>query len=336
MIKNLRFIALYTSLLLLIISGTIAGQNSGYVSNIAFAPETGIVALGLIDVVELRHIEDNELIATVASALPANEIRSDSDFHITELAFNPAGTQLAIGYSGYHTSNYVLVVNVLSGQIIYSFAGEGGVFSLAWHPNGNQLAAKIQYGYGNPTLRRLLVWDITNGAEIATLLLGFESSLFGLDWHSDGSQIVSAYIGNTVAIWDVSSWTRSDLILETDNIVLDAVWNMDESKIIAVDYERTLYVWDSTTGELLQKLENGLREGNYQFAVSPTDKVAINGGLNIVIWDLSDEPKQYLIPVTQGVSDIVWSNDAELLYADSDGYHTYNVDDFITNTPQPR
>ena len=325
MAKNSCFKILWIIFLVLGINGIYAAQETENVHKIRFAPQTNILALGFFDSVELRDITANELIAVIPSPFDGSQTQIDENFHITDLAFDSAGTQLAISYSGYDTSSYILVVNTLTGQILHSFMEGDGAFSLAWNPDGSQLAAKIQYGYGNPTRRRMLVWDISTGSQVASVDLGFDTTVLGLGWHSDGSQILSADIDNSIAIWDTSNWTIISSFL-TDYRVIDVAWISDASKIIALDYQRTLYVWDSLTGELLHKLPNGLSEGNYHLALSPNDRIAINGGLDIVVWDISgNEPTSQIIPVTSPVSDTVWINNFELIYTDGNEYHVVNV-----------
>jgi WD40 repeat protein len=299
-------------------------QASQLASIVAYASQSDILAIGYYDVLELRQLSDNELLANILSPYEDPEGRN-SDFRITEMVFNSSGTQLAVAYSGFDVQDYIFILDAFTGEIIHSISEGSEVYALAWSPDGSQLAAKIKYGSLGLTLGRLLVWDANTASQLVFEDIGAGIITYsGLDWSSDGTRLLSAY-SSSANIWDTSTWTPTSQYFRTDSYAFNVYWSFDDSKIIALDYEKTLYVWDSTTGEMIHKIQNGLAEDIYEIAVSEDNKVAITGWQDIIIWDISAEPSSLTIPVNDEVTDVVWLNNDELIYTTWGGYYIYDT-----------
>jgi WD40 repeat protein len=322
--------------LLWLITLKVISQNAGLISNLAFAPQTGILALVRADTVELIQLADEHLLATIASPFDDSQTLIDENFRLTEVVFNPSGTELALSYSGYDSPNYILIVDALTGEILHSIIEGDGIYALAWHPDGSQLAAKVRYGSGGMVLGRILVWDIATGNLLSSNDMGFNTTIVGLDWDSSGERLVSAEYNNFGAIWNSSTWTRTDIPLEADSRLVDIAWSSDDSKVIGLDEDESLYVWDSDTGELIQKLLYGPYSGDYDFSISSNDIVAINGPLGIILWNLqAQDPVPQFIAIESPAHNSVWLNELELAYSVADTFKILNLDNLEQATPSP-
>lgn len=165
-------------------------------------------------------------------------------------------------------------------------ADMGSVSSVAWSPNGRQLAS----GGSDGVVR---IWDVGEGLEAGTLLgkrsfkkrsvrarewlflvdpegapvgrtddveavtlRGHEVSAptWALAWSPDGRRLASASMDKTVRIWDVSTHRELHTLRAHTNEVLAIAWTSDGQRLASGSKDQTVRVWDATTGEELLRL----------------------------------------------------------------------------------
>lgn len=91
------------------------------------------------------------------------------------------------------------------------------------------------------------VWNITNGACIATLS-GHQSSLVKVSWINLGLQIVSASVDGIVKIWNL----KKQACVNTIQMHEEKIWGLDASSdkyILTGGGDSTLKLWQDCTIE---------------------------------------------------------------------------------------
>ncbi|MCU0463010.1 MAG: hypothetical protein MUF38_00390 [Anaerolineae bacterium] len=154
------------------------------------------------------------MVALAVMMIPVVSAQDASDEDVTyilELAWSPSGDKIAaVGvYPGTIRDDgmipddvygYIHVVDVFTGQTIFTSQPPSAFTSAAWSPDGT----KIALGSFDGT-----VWivDALTGERIINLF-GHQSTVTGVDWSSDGTKIVSS--GNwdeLVILWDAVNYT---------------------------------------------------------------------------------------------------------------------------------
>ena len=76
-----------------------------------------------------------------------------------------------------------------------------------------------------------------------------------IDWHPDGTAVVTGSWDNTAIVWDLSSHRRPNVVLKGHNWnIRGCAFSPDGTRIITGSEDRTARVWDSATGEEIYKL----------------------------------------------------------------------------------
>jgi len=201
-----------------------------------------------------------------------------------------------------------------------------GVWSVAFSPDGNKLAAS---SYEGP----LLIWDIASGTELQTLET-YDFYGFRLAFSPDGSKLAAVTIGsmgriliydvnsgeklqwidhwailpafrpsgtelvtsdgdNTIYIWDVIRGTNLETLYTETNRTMAQAISLDGSKLAACNYdERTVSIWDTTNGVKLQEIELNHPADFAAFSIDGS-KLALHSMLRdeISIWDVKSGTK---------------------------------------------
>lgn len=142
-----------------------------------------------------------------------------------------------------------------------SAPGGGGLWSLAFHPQGDRLASGSAGG-------RLTLWDLSTGPAAAVPLSVRDSGggrLLTLAYHPDGSRLASGSEDGSVRLWDLSAGAREARLvarlpghpatrLGSDlGKVLSVAFSPDGTRLAAGTAQAGVRLWDLRPLRLLNK-----------------------------------------------------------------------------------
>ncbi|MDX2139895.1 MAG: hypothetical protein SF123_17550 [Chloroflexota bacterium] len=160
---------------------------------------------------------------------------------ISTLTWQPSGTVLLA--SGFDTFQawHTVTWTPFTEQLSVSFA------DMAWNSQGSQVAvASINALIG------IIDRDDLNKRPIEFRSLRGHSSIpYSVNWSPDGTQLVSGGgRDGSVRLWDVASGQQVAVLLQTEEVIQDAVFTENGTAVVAVTDSGTLYTIDVATGQV--------------------------------------------------------------------------------------
>jgi WD40 repeat protein len=199
------------------------------------------------------------------------------------------------------------LVRVLTGHT-------GGVFAVAWSPDGIHLASAGDGG-------EVRVWDAITGAQLTTQT-SHTGSVITVAWSPDGTHLAAAGDGGEVKVWDAI--TGAQLTTQTSHTgsVITAAWSPDGTHLATAGDDRKVRVWDTATGAQQATLTS--HSGVVGAAAWSPDgaRLATAGDdREVRVWDaITGAQQATLTSHTGGVLAVAWSPDgARLATAGYDG-----------------
>jgi WD40 repeat protein len=236
---------------------------------------------------------------------------SGHENRVTAVAQNPDGSLIASG----GRDSFVRIWDIKTGRLIHEFKPflEGGIVALAWQPSGKYLLVagfNSLQAWDTSTWVALLdnigisVWDVKwhpdgskfayiNGTRIrvgtiensqftvvAPAFKEVQEVLLAIDWSLDGKKLLTAGgRGGTVRLWDAVTGTQIRILLQTDEIVTNAIFTREDgTQVAAITDEGNLYILDALTGDIEQKLTRNARLWDMDW--NPTANFLAISGLN--------------------------------------------------------
>lgn len=196
------------------------------------------------------------------------------------------------------------------------YPGYGGFISLAWSPDGSQIAVG---GVGNAMAwSSVQIWDVASGEVALALPLYIDYNageycyLFGVAWSPDGNQLAVVANGTPrfpnchhLKIYDTHS---SELVLSLDtqgDVSVD--WSPDGRSLLTGGEAGEVRLWDAQSGELMRE-STGHTLQVYAARFSPDGTLYATGSHDgiLAIWDTEsgDILISYGEPFTNNVTDL--------------------------------
>ncbi|CEJ59132.1 hypothetical protein PMG11_07767 [Penicillium brasilianum] len=169
-----------------------------------------------------------------------------------------------------------------TGQTAVSKSHGNDLYSIAWSPNGTQLASAST---------EITIWDLNS--EKSTILDGHRDVVHSMSWSSDGNRLASGSRDQRIIVWDLSSgqktvleghstsvmflaWSPLGDLLASKSTSTTRIWSMATGQSIVIEenetrwcpiiwstngrrlaswsFDHTFIIWDSTTGRRLCEL----------------------------------------------------------------------------------
>ncbi|MEZ6073238.1 MAG: hypothetical protein R3C10_23950 [Pirellulales bacterium] len=173
------------------------------------------------------------------------------------------------------------VWDTASGAEFGSLTQNSEVTSLAWSPNGHQiaLAAGTHVTIWNPqTDKRPLRLRHTHNVECVA-------------WSPDGDRLITGEMSNYVRIWEAKRDPEAQR-LATDAVTCRVAWSSDDRRLAYGSADQTIKVCDATSGQVMQTLEGHSSHRPVPVWSPDGDYLACGGDDgSIVVWNATTGDK---------------------------------------------
>jgi WD40 repeat protein/serine/threonine protein kinase len=161
---------------------------------------------------------------------------------VTQIALNPAGTQLASASDDWT----VKVWNPVNGKPINTLPGHtGAVHCVAFGTDGQRLCSGSED-------RTVKVWDPIRGKLIRTLQ-GHQGVIWSLAFSPDGKLLASGSWDGTVMVWDAAT-LKPVHTLRGKTQIWGVAFSPDGKRLVSLNGDLTANVWDPGSAKLLKAL----------------------------------------------------------------------------------
>jgi WD40 repeat protein len=208
-----------------------------------------------------------------------------TDRPLTDMAFSPGATYLAVAYTGPRGANSGVDLWYAPTWTISTTIDTGQALDVAFSPDASLLAV-------SPDRYSLRVYNIIDRQWLYNLPTSFTGSVNALAFSPDGFTLASGHYDGMVRLWDMRS---GDLLLEfpTDAVVQSLAFSPD-GRILATgsSYENTLVrLWSVGSGVLLRELV-GHTKGVTHLAFSPDSQFLVSASYDgmVRIWGMPPNP----------------------------------------------
>jgi eukaryotic-like serine/threonine-protein kinase len=164
--------------------------SQGEVYALGYSPDGRLLAVGVSVEGEAVRLWDAE------TAQLADTLREEGSI-LRDLAFSPDGQRLAACRAN---EKAAWIWDLKTQEVLRRFPHDGGVFAVAFHPDGKRFAS----GDGQGTVK---LWDAGTGRQLRAYR-GHVNTISGLAFSPDGRWLVSSSWDQTVRIWDAAVTTR--------------------------------------------------------------------------------------------------------------------------------
>ena len=193
---------------------------------------------------------------------------------ITEIAYSPDGTRLAVA-----SSIGIWIYDAETGEeldLLSGHTGEGT--SVSFSPDGNRLASG--------SLREIRLWDANTGRHLHTLT-GHTDSVNSVSFSPDGNVLASGSWDATIRLWDANTGRHLHTLTGHTDSVFSVSFSPDGNVLASGSWEE-IRLWDANTGLHLRTL-TGHTGSVFSVSFSPNGNVLASGSSDgtTLLWELT-------------------------------------------------
>jgi WD40 repeat protein len=221
-----------------------------------------------------------------------------------------------------HFRRYLVPVSRLTALLLLSvitistFAQQEEVRSIAWSPDGTQIAVGSGTDvcdFEHPENFKIAFYDAATGVELDQFH-AYRCTARSLEWNSDGSKFVSTggASDGVGLVWDMieNRTIATSPSYSMPGRTMDR-WSPDDSRIANVSEAiPSITIWDPASGDTMSVVRVAGRGGSYSLDWKPdgTQFITGNGDGNAVIWNATTGQEVAVLTGHQGlVSAVDWS-----------------------------
>jgi len=186
-------------------------------------------------------------------------------------------------FNAYHVPAEITVWDTATNKEIAHLAGKSGIFSVAFDPGKDRLAAASADG-------TVAIWDLATGKQILTLL-GHKDWVRSVAFNHDGKLLASAGSHGLVKVWDGATGKEVRSLRVSGDPVFAVAFSPDGQRLAActaLDWNQPLHagqvkIWEAATGKELVSFRD---QGVFGLAFSPDGaRLATCGGAAVRLWN---------------------------------------------------
>ncbi|KAL2809542.1 WD40-repeat-containing domain protein [Aspergillus granulosus] len=330
-------------------SSQILESHSGSYSSVCFSPDGQQLASGS---------DDGTVTLWIPTACTLRSATKAQSREVRSVVFSPDSQKLALALE-----STVELWNLGTRSVERISEGHvdgiecGGISSLTFSPNGNQLA----FLSGNKTIKlwdlttndspqtfeghaksissftflpggqqlasashdkTIKLWDLTAGKDHQALEDECKAlPVRAISFSPDGQQVASGLSDGTIRLWDSATGKIIRSMKAHDDAVRAIAYSTRQSLLASGSSDMTIKLWDPTTGQRLRTLNNYYSEEVYSLSFSPDNQLisAWSDG-SIKIWDtIAGRVKRTINAHPVSVESVTFTPDGRLISGSSDG-----------------
>jgi WD40 repeat protein len=214
-----------------------------------------------------------------------------------DVVFSPGGERVAVasGKVAGEKNAWVRVFDAATGReaVTLAPAADGvltpgdSILTVAFSPDGTQLAAAAGSYYHTTTPTGIQVWNAHSGQTLGALK-GHPGGVIHLTYSPDGRTLASCSFDRTVRLWDAKSYQEVRALRGHEAPPVWASFRRDGRRLATAGEDGTVRVWNTDTGEELLSLRGHTAEV-YAVTYFPAGDRLASAGMDRVIrvWDAS-------------------------------------------------
>lgn len=201
-------------------------EHSNWVTSLAMSADGQILASGSLDkTAQVCYLGGWQLLRQPAKFV--------APYAVDSVAIAPDGQTLAAGIVH---NGIIQLWSVGTGKLLNTLSGHsGGVFSVAFSPNGQILASG---GYD----KTIKLWDWKTGKLIYTLS-GHSNHVFSVAFSPDGQILASGSKDSTVKLWNTSTGDLRCNLWEHSDSVTSVAFSPDGKTLATGSWDKTIKIW---------------------------------------------------------------------------------------------